>query len=155
MRKELLAALVLLGAVLLAGTPGGAPLKVLSHEVRDGGLLIRLEGGRLKVTPLSPAVTRVQYTAGEDLSDRQSLVVLDREAKGSFDLEEDDEGVRLLTSSLAIEVSKESGSISAQYFRRCSKSSTLTRLSQADRMKFPWIKGFACNKACAMPKGSG
>ena len=79
----------------------------------DSGVVVRTDGGeKVRVELVSDSIVRITTTCQRRFSERGSLVVLPREERPSFEVQEDASRVWLQSSALRVEVERTTGRVS-------------------------------------------
>jgi len=90
----------------------GEPLAATGDMQQDAGRVISLSRGKLKLTPVSDSVIRVQYTPKDTFRERESLAVLQREPGDvHWSVEDGHEKLLLKTDRLNVEVNRATGAL--------------------------------------------
>ena len=84
-------------------------------RIEDGGLVLDMNPGKLKITPLAERIIRVNYTAEENFSDRESLSVIKQNADDlEWSADREDGALVVKTNSLRVMVNQETGAVTFQ-----------------------------------------
>ena len=115
MKFKMYALLILISSMILI-TPilsGSGQFEVIGHEKLADGLLVETKSGALRLKPMADDMVRVTFTAEDDFSDRESLVVIkppDQDV--AWTLEEGEDSIRLVMDEIIVEVDRGSGALS-------------------------------------------